>query len=79
MDAGSDDEPGAATAVTVVTGRRFEIQGAPEKVEAAIVGASRGSIMQLAWLTEAGSGRAVGINPIHVVAVEAADGPAPGS
>jgi hypothetical protein len=79
MDAGSEDEAGAATAVTVVTGRRFEIQGAPETVEAAIVGASRGSIMQLAWLTESGSGRSVGINPMHVVALEAADGRAPGS
>ena len=77
MADGSDSEPGAATAVTVVTGQRFEIQGSPETVEAAIVGASRGSIMQLAWFTEAASGRSVAVNPPHVVALEALDGPAP--
>ena len=77
MADGSDSEPGAATAVTVVTGQRFEIQGSPETVEAAIVGASRGSIMQLAWFTELASGRSIAINPIHVVALEALEGPAP--
>ena len=77
MADGSDSEPGAATAVTVVTGQRFEIQGSPETVEAAIVGASRGSIMQLAWFTDAASGRSVAVNPLHVVALEALDGPAP--
>jgi hypothetical protein len=75
----SESAPVAATAVTVVTGQRFEIRGSPETVEAAIVGASRGSIMQLAWFTDAASGRSVAINPIHVVALEAADGPARGA
>jgi hypothetical protein len=74
---GSESESVAATTVTVVTGQRFEIRGSPEKVEAAIVGASRGSIMQLAWFTEASSGRSIAINPLHVVALEAVEGPAP--
>jgi hypothetical protein len=74
---GSESEPVASTMVTVVTGQRYEIRGSPETVEAAIVGASRGSIMQLAWFTEAASGRSIAINPIHVVAVEAAEGAAP--
>jgi hypothetical protein len=74
---GSESEPVASTTVTVVTGQRYEIRGSPETVEAAIVGASRGSIMQLAWFTEAASGRSIAINPIHVVAVEAAEGAAP--
>jgi hypothetical protein len=76
---GSESEPVAATTVTVVTGQRYEIRGSPETIEAAIVGASRGSIMQLAWFTEAVSGRPIAINPIHVVAVEAAEGTAPGA
>jgi hypothetical protein len=76
---GSESEAVAATTVTVVTGQRFEIRGSPEKVEAAIVGASRGSIMQLAWFTEAASGRSIAINPLHVVALEAVEGPAPGA
>jgi hypothetical protein len=67
----------AATTVTVVTGQRYEIRGSPETVEAAIVGASRGSIMQLAWFTESASGRSIAINPLHVVALEAVEGPAP--
>ena len=77
MTPGPESESVAATTVTVVTGQRFEIRGSPDKVEAAIVGASRGSIMQLAWFTEAGSGRSIAINPLHVVALEAVEGPAP--
>jgi hypothetical protein len=66
----SDDRGQAVTTVVLVTGERYEVQGAPSDVEAAIVGASRGSIMQLAWVTEAGSGRSLAINPLHVVALE---------
>lgn len=76
MTPGSESQS-AATAVTVVTGRRLEIRGSPETVEAAIVGASRGSIMQLAWFTEAASGRAIALNPNHVVVLEAIEAPAP--
>jgi hypothetical protein len=68
----SDDEARPATAVTVATGERYEVDGSPKDVEKAIVDASRGSIMQLAWVTEAGSGRSIGINPQHVVALEPA-------
>jgi hypothetical protein len=60
------------TLVTMTTGERYEIDGSAESIEAAIVGASRGSIMQLAWLTEAGTGRSIAINPLHVVALETA-------
>jgi hypothetical protein len=62
----------ALTFVTMTTGERYEIDGSAESIEAAIVGASRGSIMQLAWLTEAGTGRSIAINPLHVVALETA-------
>ena len=68
--AASDEGARAVTTVVLVTGERYELQGSPKEVEAAIVGASRGSIMQLAWMTEAGSGRAIAINPLHVVALE---------
>jgi hypothetical protein len=73
---GSDSQS-RATAVTVVTGQRFEIGASPETVETAIVGASRGSIMQLAWFTEAATGRSIAINPLHVVALEAIEGATP--
>jgi hypothetical protein len=62
----------ALTIITLATGARYEVDGTPDSVEATIVGASRGSIMQLAWLSEAGTGRSVAVNPLHVVALEAA-------
>ena len=76
MTPGSESQSGA-TAVTVVTGQRFEIAASVETVETAIVGASRGSIMQLAWFTEAATGRSIAINPLHVVALEAIEGATP--
>jgi hypothetical protein len=36
-------------------------------VEAAILSAARGSIMELAWVTEAHTGERIGINPDHVL------------
>jgi hypothetical protein len=68
----SDDEARVSTAVTMVTGERYEVEGSPKDVEKTIVDASRGSIMQLAWVTEADSGRSIGINPQHVVSLEPA-------
>jgi hypothetical protein len=44
-------------------------------VEATIVGAARGSIMQIAWLTEAGTGWSIGVDPAKVVALRAEHGP----
>ena len=35
MTPGPESHPAAATAVTVVTGQRFEIRGSPDTVEAA--------------------------------------------
>jgi hypothetical protein len=54
----------------MATGERYEVEGSPKDVESAIVAASRGSILQLAWMTEADSGRTIAINPLHVVALE---------
>jgi hypothetical protein len=71
-----------ATEVTLVTGQRYEIAGSPEEVEHAIIAASRGSIMQLAWLTERGSEAAIGINPaciasLRTLAPDERPGPGP--
>lgn len=73
--AGSAGNAVAHTLVTMTTGERYEVDGSAESIEAAIVGASRGSIMQLAWLTEAGTGRSIAINPLHVVALAAPPSP----
>ena len=42
-------------------------RGIRKQVEAAILSAARGSIMEFAWMTEAGSGDRVGVNPDHVL------------
>jgi hypothetical protein len=57
----------ATTEITLITGAQYAVQGEPETVEASIVGAARGSIMQLAWLTDATTGKSFAVNPEHVV------------
>jgi hypothetical protein len=54
--------------LNLVTGQTYSIQGTLEEVEAAIIGASRGSIMQFAWLTEQ-NGEKIGVNPSSVVSL----------
>jgi hypothetical protein len=60
-----------ATEITLITGERCEIEGSLDEVESTILSASRGSIMQLAWLTEVASHAAVGINPACIVSLRA--------
>jgi hypothetical protein len=57
----------AITEVTLSGGESLRVEGDPERVEAAILSAARGSIMEFAWLTEAGTGQRVGINPDRVL------------
>ena len=57
------------TVITLVTGERHEISGSAEQVESAIIAASRGSIMQFAWLTIRASGEKIGVNPGSVVSL----------
>jgi hypothetical protein len=60
------------TEMTLVTGERRFVRGSPDEVETAIIDASRGSIMQLAWLTDQ-DGERVGINPMSVVSLRAGE------
>ncbi len=55
------------TEITVVGGGRYRVQRSAKEVEKLILDAARGSLMQLAWLTEADSGELLGVNPEHVV------------
>ena len=57
------------TEVTLQTGERLLVQGSVDAVEKTVVAASRGSIMQLAWLIESTGGERVGINPTAVVSL----------
>jgi hypothetical protein len=57
--------------ITLTTGERCELQESLEVVESTILSASRGSVMQLVWLTERASSAAVGINPACIVSLRA--------
>jgi hypothetical protein len=57
----------SVTELTLTGGERLQVEGDSRDVEAAILSAARGSIMELAWMTEANSGQPVCVNPDHVV------------
>jgi hypothetical protein len=55
------------TEITIANGERFRVEGDAKQVEKAILSAARGSIMELAWMTEVHTGELIGLNPDHVV------------
>ena len=56
-------QPAARTTeIAVLTGERYRVEGDAQDVERIILDAARGSIMQLAWLTEAETGEDLAIN-----------------
>jgi hypothetical protein len=55
------------TQITLVGGERQQVQGDLETVERLILAAARGSIMELAWFTDAQTGESLAINPECVV------------
>jgi hypothetical protein len=59
------------TEITLVDGDRYRVVGEARTVERRILDAARGSIMELAWLTEIESGEQIGINPECVVMLRA--------
>ena len=66
----------SVTEITLTGGERLRVEGPPQDIEAAILSAARGSIMELAWMTDADSGQRIGLNPDHVLMLRALD---PGS
>ncbi len=61
------------TEIALLTGDRYAVSGSLQEVEAIIIAASRGSIMQIAWLTDTVSGALVGINPASIVSLRAGE------
>ena len=61
----------STTEITILGGERYRVEGDAKQVERTILDAARGSIMQLAWLIEAGSGESLGVNPECVVMLRA--------
>jgi hypothetical protein len=59
------------TEIKLVGGDRYRVQGDPKAVERLILDAARGSIMELAWLTDAETGEPIGVNPEYVVTLKA--------
>ncbi len=55
----------------MIGGERLLVEENAATVEAAILSAARGSIMELAWITDAETGQKIGINPDHVVMLRA--------
>jgi hypothetical protein len=55
------------TEITFLTGERCRVEGEAKDVERLIIDAARGSIMQLAWLTDAHAGEPLAINPKCIV------------
>ena len=75
---GRDDpasaRPPAVTSITeivLVGGDRLRVHGDATEIEGLILSAARGSIMELAWVTEVQTGQRVGINPDHVLLLRA--------
>jgi hypothetical protein len=62
----------SATEILLVTGDWYRVAGDVKDVERAILDAARGSIMQLAWLTESETQDQLAVNPEHVVVLRAA-------
>lgn len=60
-----------STEITLVDGARLRIEGDAEAVERIILDAARGSLMELAWLTEVDTGQRLGVNPECVVMLRA--------
>ena len=63
----------SVTELILTGGVRLRVEGDPQAVESAILSAARGSLMELAWMTEADSGQRVGVNPEHVLMLRALD------
>ena len=61
------------TEIIVLGGERYRVEGEAKAVERLILDAARGSIMQLAWLTDAQTGESLAVNPECVVMLRPID------
>jgi len=55
------------TEISVLGGERYRVEGEAKDIERLILDAARGSIMQLAWMTDAQTGESLAINPECVI------------
>jgi hypothetical protein len=59
------------TEITMLGGDRLRVEGDADQVEALILAAARGSIMELAWMTEVETRERIGLNPEHILMLRA--------
>jgi hypothetical protein len=59
------------TEITLLGGERLYVDGEAKEVERLILNAARGSILELAWLTDAKTGEPLGVNPEYVMTLRA--------
>lgn len=59
------------TEITLLSGELHRVDGDAKQIERLILDAARGSILQFAWMTDAETAEAVGINPTHVMTLRA--------
>jgi hypothetical protein len=62
---------GPITEITLLDGQRHRVAGHVKEIEQLILNAARGSLMQLAWLTDAQTEESFGVNPEHVTTLRA--------
>jgi hypothetical protein len=67
----ANPRPTPLTEITMLGGHQIQVTQDPKAVEAAILSASRGSLMELAWITDATTNQPIGINPEHVLLLRA--------
>jgi hypothetical protein len=63
----------STTNLLLITGEQIEVVGLAEDVGQLLQNAARSTQGTLAWLEEAGSGEALGVNPAHVVTIRAGE------
>jgi hypothetical protein len=59
------------TEITLLGGARHRVDGDVKDVERLILDAARGSILQLAWLTDTQTEEPLGVNPEYVMTLRA--------
>ena len=57
------------TELSLVNGDVYTVEGRFKEIEKALSDAARSGQSRLAWFTEHGAGRRLGVNPAHVAAL----------
>jgi hypothetical protein len=57
----------SSTEILLVAGERRRVEGELNDVEAQILNAARGALLEFVWLTDAATKERIAVNPAHVV------------